>query len=251
MSYVIGFAGKGGTGKSTIASIVTRFLTEKMNDSVLAIDADPNSSLGDMLGLEADDTIVGIIDDISSNIDKLPSGVTKERLIENRVQQSLGEGRGVDLLIMGRPEGPGCYCYPNSQLREVVGKLQRSYKFIVIDNEAGMEHLSRRTDRRIDYFFVVSDPTVFGIRSAKRILDLATELKIARGANHLIINRMRKGLPSFDKEIEKVNVNKVAYISESSELLDLSARGGPVSDLSEDTELIKAIYKICEDAKWR
>lgn len=251
MSYVIGFAGKGGTGKSTIASIVTRFLTEKMNDSVLAIDADPNSSLGDMLGLEADDTIVGIIDDISSNIDKLPSGVTKERLIENRVQQSLGEGRGVDLLIMGRPEGPGCYCYPNSQLREVVGKLQRSYKFIVIDNEAGMEHLSRRTDRRIDYFFVVSDPTVFGIRSAKRILDLATELKIARGANHLIINRMRKGLPSFDKEIEKVNVNKVAYISESSELLDLSARGRPVSDLSEDTELIKAIYKICEDAKWR
>jgi len=250
MSYTIGFAGKGGTGKSSIASIITNYLAKEKGGPVLAIDADPNSSLSGMLGLEAEDTIVGIIDDISANIDNLPSGVTKERLIENRIQQSVGEGKGLDLLVMGRPEGPGCYCYPNSMLREALGKLERAYKFIVIDNEAGMEHLSRRTDRKIDYFFMVSDPSVNGIRSAKRILDLANELKVSRGVNHLLINRARKDLPPLDKEVKNVGIKNVDYLYESKELLDLSANGKPVSELSEDAELVKSIYKICEGIKW-
>lgn len=250
MSYTIGLAGKGGTGKSTIASIVIRYIAKKRNTPVLAIDADPNASLGEMLGLESEDTIVSIIDDISANIDKLPTGVTKERLIENRVQQSLGEGEGLDLLVMGRPEGPGCYCYPNSLLRGVIGKLEKAYKFIVIDNEAGLEHLSRRTDRKIDYFFIISDPTAYGIRSAKKILDLATALKISRGVNHLIINRVKKNITTSDDVIRDINVEKIDRLCESDELLKLSAQGRPTSNLGEDTELVKSIYKICEDARW-
>lgn len=250
MSYIIGFAGKGGTGKTTIASLVIRYLIKMKGLPILAIDADPNSNLGDMLGLEAEDTMVSIIDDISANIDKLPSGVPKERLIENRVQQSLGEGEGLDLLVMGRPEGPGCYCYPNSLLRDVIGRLEKAYKFIVMDNEAGMEHLSRRTARNIDYFFIVSDPTIYGIRSAKRILSLANELKISRGTNHLIINRVRKDGPSIDDEIKDIKIEKVDYIQESRELMNLSAQGKPTSDLGEETELVRAIYKMCECARW-
>jgi len=250
MSYTIGFAGKGGTGKTTIASIVIRYLAEKKNYPVLAIDADPNANLGDMLGLEADDTVVGIIDDISANIDKIPAGVTKERLIESRVQQSLGEGNGIDLLVMGRPEGPGCYCYPNSLLRSVIGKLQKSYKYIVIDNEAGLEHLSRRTDRRIDHLFIISDPTFYGIRSAKRILDLAKELKVTKGTSQLLINRAKDGILPPDEEIEKVGAQRVDHLPESKMIMESSATGRPLNELAENAELVKKIYKICEDAKW-
>jgi CO dehydrogenase maturation factor len=246
MSYTIGFAGKGGTGKSTIASIVVRYLATKKNPPVLAIDADPNTSLGEMLGVMPEDTVVGIIDDVAANIASLPAGVTKERLVESRIQQSLGEGSGLDLLVMGRPEGPGCYCYPNSLMRETIGRLEKAYNYIVIDNEAGMEHISRRTDRKIDYLFVVSDQTAHGIRSAKRILDLANELKISRGKTHLIVNRTREGLSSLDKNIKGLSVEGVDYVSESSELANLSAEGKAVSKLSEDTDIVKSIYKICE-----
>lgn len=251
MSYTIGFAGKGGTGKTTIASIIVRYLAKRAGSPVLAIDADPNSNLGEMLGLDVGETVVGIIDDISANIDKLPSGVTKERLIENRIQQSLGEGEGMDLLVMGRPEGPGCYCYPNSLLRETIGRLEKAYKFIAIDNEAGLEHLSRRTDRKIDHLFIVSDPTVYGIRSAKRVLDLATGLKVSTGINHLLINRIKKGISAPEEEIKKVGSQKTDYLPESAEIMEFSAKGRPVTELDENIELVKTIYKICEDAKWR
>lgn len=250
MSHVIGFAGKGGTGKSTIAAVVTRYLA-KRDAPVLAIDADPNSNLGDMLGLTPEDTMVGIIDEISANIDKIPAGMTKERLVESRVQQSLGEGKGVDLLVMGRPEGPGCYCYPNSLLREVIGRLGRAYRYIVIDNEAGMEHISRRTDRKIDYLFLISDPTIYGIRAAKRILALAKELKVSIGLSHLIVNKVKKDIAFLDKEIRDISADKVDMVYDSKELFELSAEGRPLSGLSEEAEFVQSLYKICEEAKWR
>ncbi len=248
MSYTIGFAGKGGTGKSTIASIVTKYLATKKNPPVLAIDADPNTSLGEMLGVAPEETVVGIIDDVAANINNLPLGVTKERLIESRIQQALGESEGLDLLVMGRPEGPGCYCYPNSLMRETIGRLERSYNYIVIDNEAGMEHISRRTDRKIDYLFIVSDHSVHAVRSAKRILDLANELKISRGNTHLLINRAKDGLPSLDGDIKKLKVDKVSFIKESNDLARISAEGKTITELAEGSDIIRSIYKICEEA---
>ncbi|MFH1753882.1 MAG: AAA family ATPase [Candidatus Omnitrophota bacterium] len=247
MSYTIGLAGKGGTGKSTIASIVTRYLATK-NPPVLAIDADPNTSLGEMLGVLPEDTVVGIIDDVAANIANLPVGVTKERLIESRIQQALGESEGLDLLVMGRPEGPGCYCYPNSLMRETIGRLERAYNYIVIDNEAGMEHISRRTDRNLDYLFIVCDHSAHAVRSAKRILDLANELKIARGKTHLLINRAKDKLPSLEEEIKKVKVDKVSFIKESDDLAKISAEGKPTTELNESSDIIRAVYGICEEA---
>lgn len=250
MSYTIGFAGKGGTGKSTIASLVIRYLKSKQMTPVLAIDADPNTSLAEMLGISPDDTVVDIIDDIAANINNLPIGVTKERLIESRIQQSLGEGEGCDLLVMGRPEGPGCYCYANSLMRTTIGRLEKSYNYIVIDNEAGMEHISRRTDRKLDYFFLVSDHSVHGIRSAQRILNLANEMKIARGKTHLLINRSKKGLMSLEESVRKLEVDKVDYLNESLDLSRLSAEGKSTEELGIDTEIVKTIFQICEGAKW-
>lgn len=250
MSYTIGFTGKGGTGKSTIASAIVRYLVSKNKTPILAIDADPNTTLGELLGVRAEDSVVGIIDDVSANINNLPAGVTKERLIENKIQQSLGEGEGLDLLVMGRPEGPGCYCYPNSLMRETIGRLQRAYGYIVIDNEAGLEHISRRTDRKIDYMFIISDHSAHGIRSAKRIIELANEMKIAKGKTHLIINRSRTGLPSLENEINGIECDKIDYVDESSELMTLSAEGKSISALGGDSDFIKSINKICEDAQW-
>jgi CO dehydrogenase maturation factor len=251
MSFTIGFVGKGGTGKSTIASIVTRYIAKKIKKPVLAIDADPNTSLGELLGLEPDETVVGIIDDISSNINNLPAGVTKERLIENRIQQSLGEGEGLDLLVMGRPEGPGCYCFPNSLMRDTITRLQKAYQFIVIDNEAGMEHISRRTDGKIDYLFLVSDHSMHGIRSAQRILRLAEEMKISPGKRHLIINKSREGLADLDEQAKAIGADAIDHVMDSQALSRISSIGRPVAELDENEDIIKKVYKICEGAKWR
>ncbi|GAG38834.1 unnamed protein product, partial [marine sediment metagenome] len=178
MSNIIAIAGKGGTGKTTLASLVVRALKEEAAGSILAIDADPNNNLGDMLGVKSASTIVDIIDDISKNPGQIPAGMTKDRYIDQKMQESLNEEEGFDLLTMGRPEGPGCYCFANNMLRGLIEKLMKNYSHIVIDNEAGMEHLSRRLLRRIDTLFIISDSTAIGIRSASRISELVNELEI-------------------------------------------------------------------------
>ena len=244
MSYTIGVAGKGGTGKTTLASVVIRYLAKQKNGPVLAIDADPNSNLGEMLGLKAEETMVGIIDDISANIDKIPSGVTKERLIETRVQQSLGEGEGFDLLVMGRPEGPGCYCYVNNVLRNIVGKLIKEYDYVVIDNEAGLEHLSRRTSREADALIVVSDATAAGMRTANRLYDLVKELKIKTKKNFLVINRSKikpGGLtPGLDY---------LGNIAQDKDIENFSLNGHSLLDLKDNSQALQAV-RILGDRIW-
>ncbi|MFZ2356380.1 MAG: AAA family ATPase [Candidatus Omnitrophota bacterium] len=150
MGYVIAVAGKGGTGKTTIAALLVNLLKEKKIGSVLAVDADPNSNLAEALGLETGQTIGKILDDISSNPDTIPKSMSKDRFIEYQVQSAIQETGGFDCLTMGRPEGPGCYCYVNNVLRNTMLKLIKDYDYIIIDNEAGLEHLSRRTTRICD-----------------------------------------------------------------------------------------------------
>ena len=146
--------------------------------SLLAIDADPNSCFADALGVKSAPTIVGTCEEISGQMSKIPAGMTKERFIEMRVQESLAEEKAFDMLVMGRPEGPGCYCYVNNLLRNIIDKITRAYDYVVIDNAAGMEHISRRTMRGMNKLVLVSDYSVPGIRSAKKIYELAKELGI-------------------------------------------------------------------------
>lgn len=233
MSYTIAVAGKGGTGKTTITAFIIDYLRKNKKGSILAIDADPNSNLNENLGLSLNETVVGILDKVAAMRDGLPSGMTKDRYIEYEVQNSLSEGNGFDLLAMGRPEGPGCYCYANTVLRGVIEKLSKAYDFTVIDNEAGMEHLSRRTTRSIDTFFIVSDFSRVGIRSAKRISELAKEMELKIKNEYLIVNMAKDGAGQLKEEINETRLKLACVIPFDEEIEKLSLSGKPIIEGAE------------------
>lgn len=241
MSKVIAIAGKGGTGKTTLAALIVRALKEEGRGSILAIDADPNSNLGELLGAESPATIVEIIDSISKNPEQVPSGVSKDRYINMEVQESLGEEEGYDLLSMGRPEGPGCYCFANNMLRGLIKKLMNSYSYVVIDNEAGMEHLSRRLTRTIDTLFIVSDSSAIGIRSAGRISHLADDLKIIVKEKFFILNKTKNNAGLFKKEIDKTGLNLKAALPLNEELENAAIGARSFFEISKNNVVLNSV----------
>jgi len=242
MGYTIAITGKGGTGKTTLAALIIRIIKEKQLGSILAVDADPNSNLAEALGIEVKETIGSILDEISAQPEKIPSGMPKDRFIEYRLQTGIAEGDRVDLLAMGRPEGAGCYCYVNNILRNIVGKLIKDYDYIVIDNEAGLEHLSRRTTRSADLLLVISDATSVGLRSAKRINELAEELKIKIKKRFLIINRYND---SIDKKvIQGLRLECAGNIPVDKNIAKASLNGNSLMELKNNSVSLTALRKI-------
>ncbi len=229
-----------------MSSLIIEDLVARRCGSILAIDADPNSTLSDSLGVKNPETIVGIVEDIAKNIDRIPSGITKDRFIEMRIQEIIAEENGYDLLVMGRPEGPGCYCYVNSLLRDMISRITRSYDFIVIDNAAGMEHISRRTARVIDKLVLVSDCSAVGVRSAKRIYDLVKELGIKMQEAFLVVNKVRDSTEDLGGEIEKTLLHFAGVIPHSGEVEKLSILNRPLSEL-EDKAIRQAIEAISKN----
>jgi len=245
MGYTIAIAGKGGTGKTTIAAFIVRIIKEKKLGSILAVDADPNSNLAESLGIKLKETIGEIIDDIAHHPEKVPSGMPKDRFIEYQIQTAISEGDGFDLLAMGRPEGPGCYCYANNVLRNIIGKFINDYDYVVIDNEAGLEHLSRRTTRSADAMLVVSDATVVGLRAAKRIAELTKELAIKTKKNLLVINRYEGDM---DKRLTKdIGLNYLGSIPQDSQVTKISLNGSSLMKLKDQAASISAMRKIGEE----
>lgn len=229
MSYIIALAGKGGTGKTTIAALLVRLLTEEKRGSVLAVDADPNSNLGEVLGLPQDKTVGTILDEVAARPDMIPGGMSKDRYIEYQVQTSVQEGDGFDILTMGKPEGPGCYCYVNNVLRNVVEQLIEDYSFVIIDNEAGLEHLSRRTTRRADCLLIVSQPKPVALRAARRISELSDELKISIGKKMLLVNSCQ---PVVHNGLTvDTGMRAAGCIPEDPGISDLSLAGRPIGEL--------------------
>ncbi len=213
MSINIAVAGKGGSGKTSITSLVIRYLMKKGPGPILAVDADPNANLGDSLGLSLHKTIGSIIATFNEEKINIPAGMTKEAYLEFRLNDAMVESKGLDLVTMGRGEGADCYCYPNLLLRKFLDNLSGSYAYVVMDNEAGMEHLSRRTTQNIDELFLISDHSVKGVRTLARLRDLITELKLVVKRQSVIINFVPNGIdPLLSEEMSRLDIKPAAIV---------------------------------------
>ncbi len=238
MPTTIAVSGKGGSGKTTLAAMIIRLLLHRQNKAVLAVDADPNSCLGLTLGTPPHGTIAEIREQSSSK-SPTASGMTRVQSFEYGIQQAISEAKGFDLLAMGRPEGPGCYCAANNLLRQFLNKLSSSYDFVVIDNEAGMEHLSRRTTNNVDFLCIVAEPTPLGNVTTKRIFDLAGKLPISIKKIGVIWNRAETA-----KNLD--GIETLGCVPFDKTVSDASMQSKTVFDLKEDGPAFSAVKKILE-----
>ncbi len=250
MSYIIAFAGKGGTGKTTLAGLTIRYIKERTDKPVLAVDADSNACLNEALGTETYTSIGKLREEslhtIRSGADR-PGGMSMEQLFDYQIQQALIESKGFDLLIMGRPEGPGCYCAANNIIRKYTDNLSDSYPYVVIDNEAGMEHLSRKTTHNVDLLIIVSDPTIKGIKTASRINRLVEELELDIDKRVLIINRIQGDEGIVLRELtEKEGLNVVGLIPNDDVIFSSDLEGRPVFEFPGDAVSVKKTYEILD-----
>lgn len=244
MSFTIAVSGKGGTGKTTLAGMILRFLLDQRKGPILAVDADSNANLHEVLGVEVRSTIGEARELMKKDV---PTGMTKDIWFEYKVQESLIESKGFDLIVMGRPEGPGCYCAANTLARKCIELLTGNYRYIVIDNEAGMEHFSRLTTRDVDLLFVVSDPTRRGILTAARIRDLIHELDLRILRDVLVINRVQgEPAPDLSAEAKKQNLELAGTIPVDELVYQYDLEGRPTFHLPAESKSVQAARRIFE-----
>ena len=237
-------SGKGGVGKTTLAALMVTHLGRR--GTVLAIDADPNATLNEALGIPLGQTLGGLREDMREDSDNIPGGMTKTEYVKYQLQLALVEGDRFDFLAMGRQEGPGCYCYVNNLLRTFMDGLADKYDHVVMDNEAGMEHLSRRTTRDVDRLFVVSDATRMGIITATRIVKLAEEMDLNIKSYALIVNRVGD---SFAKTyLPQHPFENVEFVPNDAAIERLSLQGTPVAKAPADSKALKAVGQILDNA---
>jgi CO dehydrogenase maturation factor len=242
LSFSIAVAGKGGTGKTSIASLIVRYLKKDSKGPILAVDADPNANLGESLGLSIDRTIGSVIASFNDEKLNIPPGMTKEAYLEFKINETVVESRGLDLITMGRGEGPECYCYPNVVLRKFVDTLSQSYAYMVMDNEAGMEHLSRRTTQGVDELLIVSDHSVKGVRTVARIKDLVSELKLVVKRQSVVINAVPAELdPLVTEELARLGIEPAAIIPWDEELRQYDLKLKPLLDLPDTSRAAAAV----------
>jgi CO dehydrogenase maturation factor len=256
MTITIALAGKGGVGKTTIAGMIIKYLAQTQPGAVLAIDADPSSNLNLVLGLDLDWTVGDIREDLLSQVKtslvgggaamgSLPGGVTKHDYLDYQIRSSVAEGGHFDLIAMGRSEGPGCYCAVNHNLREVIDSISKNYRYVVIDNEAGMEHLSRRTTRDVQHLLVVSDPTQRGLIAAGRIAGFRDEMDIRIEHAYLIMNRLSGPVPPpLEKQIDSLGIPLLGVIPADEELARFEYSGRPLVELGDESLVYRAVAEM-------
>jgi CO dehydrogenase maturation factor len=244
MTCSIGFAGKGGTGKTTMAGLLIKYLVEKEKTPVLAVDADANANLNEVLGLEVQETLGDAREEMKRGVS---TGITKDVFMEMKLQEAIVESPGFDLVVMGRPEGPGCYCAANTLLTTYLERLIDNYRYVIIDNEAGMEHISRLATNNIDFLFTVSDPTRRGIQAAARIIELTSELGLNIDRKLIIVNKAKRGQEqSVIRAIQDYQLDLVGMVPEDPDVQDFDLRGIPTVDLGKDSLALMAAYEIFE-----
>jgi len=247
MSTTIAIAGKGGTGKTSISALLTNILSKK--GVVLAIDGDPSSNLSIALGLPLECTVGRIREDMTVSVQKgtYDNSIAKPDYLQMKVLECLVETEKIDLLAMGRPEGPGCYCAANNMLRVAIDRIGENYDYVVIDCEAGMEHVSRQTTRDIDILLLVSDSSVKGLITASHMKDLIGELRTNVGKIGLVLNRVKPDLLPEGKEIiDKARLELIASIPEDVNMVEVDGRGLPLTNLPLDSSLYKGVLQIAQ-----
>ncbi|ACV62156.1 Cobyrinic acid ac-diamide synthase [Desulfofarcimen acetoxidans DSM 771] len=249
MAFQIAVAGKGGTGKTTFSSLVIRQLIKNGKGPVLAVDADANANLGEALGLNVKDTLSELLARINNNLEPMPAGMTKDQFVEYKVHQSLSEGDDVDLMVMGGPEGPGCYCFANNLVKGFTAELSKDYDYVVMDNEAGLEHLSRRTTQNIDVLFVVSDSSARGIRSAKRVKDLVDSIKLTVKKMYLIVTKVEEGsIEALQSEIDRTGIELIGTIPLDAQVREYDLHSKALVSLPDDSPVVAAVTDILKKA---
>jgi len=243
MPYSIALAGKGGTGKTTLAGMLIKYLIAKGKTPILAVDADSNANFNEVLGLKVDDTLGGAREDMKKG--NVPSGMTKDIFMSMKLEQAVIEAEGYDLVVMGQPEGAGCYCAANSLLTGFLERLIGNYTYVVMDNEAGMEHISRLTTSNVDLLLVVSDTSRRALQAAVRINKLAKELNIGVGKSYLIINQVKEGAPDLVLDMDGTDgLDLAGTIPEDPSIYEYDLNGRATVDIPEDNKAVKAAFDI-------
>jgi CO dehydrogenase maturation factor len=252
MGFTIAVAGKGGTGKTSLCGLTIRYLTERKRGAVLAVDADANANLHDVLGVKVHATVGKLretsLEAVKSTAPR-PGGMSMEQLFDYEIQQALVEAKGFDLLVMGRPEGAGCYCAANNIIRKYMDKLADTYPYTVMDNEAGLEHLSRRTTQDTDLLLIISDSSVRGVMTAGRIAELVKELNLNVKRVVLVVNRVLAGIsddPSLQKAIKQQGVEFAGFVPADELIFEYDLNARPLIQLPADSKALISYFAMLD-----
>lgn len=243
----IAITGKGGVGKTTVAGILISRLIAAGCEPVLAVDADPNTCLDEVLGVKAEKSIGRVREEARDESQKgMASGVSKQQMIEMKIAESLVEADSFDLIAMGRSEGPGCYCYANNILKQAIGTISESYPFVVLDNEAGLENLSRRIVQQVDVLIMVTDPSKRGIDTIKRLYELTIEMGIEFKQLVVIVNRLRNGnVPDYAMQLmESTRTDMVIGLPDNDQLAEYAEAGQAVHGLSKSNPVVERVDQL-------
>ncbi|MCS7096962.1 MAG: AAA family ATPase [Candidatus Methanomethylicia archaeon] len=249
--FIASISGKGGTGKTTLTSLLLKVLLDKQTeDLILLVDADPAMNLHELLGVKIENSIADVVEEFRRSVDRpeVAIGFSKDTLLEYWVHKAIVECKGFDLLSMGRGEGEGCYCYINTVLTRILGKISRNYSVILMDMEAGLEHLSRRTDRYVDTLIVVVDPSIMSLKTAEKIKQIIKEVNIEVKQMYIVGNKlpisMNEKLYMWSKNI---GYEIAGIIPEDNMILEYSIKGKSLLELPNENPAVKAVEKIAEN----
>ena len=245
MPYSIALAGKGGSGKTTMAGLLIKYLVKESKTPILAVDADCNANLNEVLGLEVKDTIGNAREEMKKGV--VPGGMTKDIFMEMKLEEAMVEAPGYDLIVMGQPEGAGCYCAANSLLAGFMERLAGNYPFVVMDNEAGMEHISRLTTKDVDILLIVTDTSRRGLQAAVRIDELARSLNIGVGKSYVVINQVKNTLSAKALEmIKDAGLELAGSVPDDDTIYEYDFNGQPTIEMPEDSPSVQAAFEIFE-----